>query len=54
MNRITFEELKTIVDYGDAYFIDDDGEIRNICAFYVDADEQVWLAEDPANLERRR
>lgn len=54
MNRITFEELKMIVDYGDAYFIDDDGEARNVRAFYVDADGQVWLAEDPANLERRR
>lgn len=54
MNRITFEELKTIVDYGDAYFIDDDGETRNIRAVYIDGDGQVWLAEDPANLEPRR
>lgn len=54
MNLRTLEELKNIVDFGDAYFVDDNGETRNVRAIYVDADGQLWLAEDPANLEARR
>ncbi len=54
MNRRTYEELKNIVDFGDAYFLDDDGETRNVRAIYVDADGRLWLAEDPADLEARR
>ena len=53
MNRLTFEELKTLVDFGDVYFVDDDGQTRNVRAVYVDGDGQLWLAEDPANLEAR-
>lgn len=54
MNRATYEELKNSVDFGDVYFVDENGETRNVRAFYVDVDGQVWLAEDPANLETRR
>lgn len=54
MNRSTYEELKTLVEYGDAYFLDNNGETRNVRAIYVDADGRLWLAEDPADLEARR
>jgi len=54
MNRPTYEELKALVGYGDAYFLDDNGETRNVRAIYVDADGRLWLAEDPADLEARR
>lgn len=54
MNRPTFEELKALVGYGDAYFLDANGETRNVRAIYVDADGRLWLAEDPADLEARR
>lgn len=54
MNRSTFEELKTVVEYGDAYFVDADGETRNVRAICVDADGRLWIAEDAADLEARR
>ncbi len=54
MNRRTYEELKNIVDFGDAYFLDDDGETRNVRAIYVDANGCLWLAEDPADVEAQR
>lgn len=54
MNRATYEELKNSVDFGDVYFVDENGETRNVRAFYVDVDGQLWFAEDPANLETRR
>ena len=53
MNRATYEELKNSVDFGDVYFVDENGETRNVRAFYVDGDGQLWFAEDPANLEAR-
>ena len=53
MNRATYEELKNSVDFGDVYFVDENGETRNVRAFYVDGDGQIWLAEDPANMEAR-
>lgn len=54
MNRPTYEELKALVEYGDAYFLDNNGETRNVRAIYVDADGRLWLAEDSADLEERR
>lgn len=54
MDRPTYEELKALVEYGDAYFVDDSGETRNVRAICVDADGRLWLAEDPADLEARR
>ena len=54
MNRPTYEELKALVEYGDAYFIDADGETRNVRAIYVDGENRLWLAEDAADLEARR
>lgn len=53
MNRATYEELKNSVDFGDVYFVDENGETRNVRAFYVDGDGQLWFAEDSANLEAR-
>ncbi len=50
MEKSTFEQLKTMVDYGEATFIDDDGRERNIRGVCLYPDGRLVFAEDKANL----
>ncbi|MBQ2789763.1 MAG: hypothetical protein IJE97_09005 [Thermoguttaceae bacterium] len=53
MNRDFYEKLKMAVEYGDVYYVDETGTVRNVRAVVVDRDGDVYLASDPADLLER-
>ncbi len=50
MEKSVYEQIKALVDFGDATFVDDDGRERNIRAVCYYPDGRLVFAEDKANL----
>lgn len=53
MNRDFYEKLKMAVEYGDVYYVDETGTVRNVRAVVVARDGDVYIASDPADLLER-
>ena len=53
MNREFYEKLKMAVEYGDVYYVDETGTVRNVRAVVVERSGEIRLASDPADLLER-